>query len=798
MEGLHKEVQFPRQRISTGKKGKEWFKKCIDSAINNTVAFYSHEPNRRSRHQKTILRNLSDGKLDPSDIENSTAFADYQNVSSYQKLQNYPLAKPRIDLLVGESSDRRFDWAVRVLNDDSISQKEEQIKDRLFEVLTQALQNPDMTQEELDKEMRKLEKWKRFELQDVRERRASHILTHLYKELNLELIFMQGMDSALVEGEEIYCVDIVSNEPIVRRVNPLNFYTIRSSDSIYAEDCDIIVEDEFKPIGYVIDSFYDELTNADIDYLEKGGSGISDREGIGFTNTYPALPSSMFADDLSSSSEWRDFFGAASNMPFGGAFDTNGNVRVTRVVWRSLRKLGIIERYDENGIPDDEIVDENYEVRPELGEKVRWMWINEWMEGTRVAEDIYLKMQPRPIQFRRMDNLSAGGSGYVGTIYPESLLEILKPYQYLYILVMEQFKKALKAFRPPMVELDFAKVPDDWTLEQWMYYAEQKGWLLIDSFKEGKKGESTGKLAGNFNTTGKSYNNLEMGGYIQQLVVMLQFIERQISVISGVTDQRLGQIENRETVGGVERSVTQSSHITEKLFKLHDNTKLRVLQMLLETAKYTWRNKKSKKVQYVLDDLSTQLFEIDGEQFNESEYGLFVTNSSNDTQLYDTIKSLSMGLIQNDKMNIKDLMTILTSPSISTMRRELEASEDERQQLAQQQFQAQQDATNAQTQARAESEEAQRQLLERNNIRDNETKLLIADKQAQANQEGAEPIPDNATDPIAVEKLRQDREKFDRDLELRKSDLAEKIRHNTATEGISRTAANKKPAAPKR
>jgi len=61
MEGLFKEVQFPRQRISTARKNKEWFKKCIDSAINNTVAFYSQEPNRRSRHQKTILRNLADG-----------------------------------------------------------------------------------------------------------------------------------------------------------------------------------------------------------------------------------------------------------------------------------------------------------------------------------------------------------------------------------------------------------------------------------------------------------------------------------------------------------------------------------------------------------------------------------------------------------------------------------------------------------------------------------------------------------------------------------------------------------------
>lgn len=791
MNSLYREVQFPRQRIATGSKNKEWFKKCIDSAINTTVTFYAHEPNRRSRHQKSVLRELANGKLDPKDMEGSTTFADYRDVSTYQKLQNYPLAKPRIDLLVGESSDRRFDWAVRVLNDDSISLKEEQIKERLFQILTESLQNPQISQEELDKKLKQLEKWKRFELQDIRERRASHILTHLYRELNLDLLFMQGMDNALVEGEEIYCTDIVANEPVVRRVNPLNFYTIRSGDSVYAEDCDIIVEDDYKPIGYVIDTYYEHLSASDIDKLERGIAGESDEDGFGFNNTYPALPAAMFIDETSGSEDYRDFFsGAAGNMPFGGAFDSNGNVRHSRVVWRSLLKLGIIESYDENGIPENRIVDETYVAQPELGEKVTWLWVNEWMEGTRLAEDIYVKMQPRPIQFRRMDNLSAGGSGYVGTIYPESLLDILKPYQYLYILIMEQFKKALKAFRPPMVELDFAKVPDDWTLEEWMYYAEQKGWLLVDSFKEGKKGEALGKLAGNFNTTGKSYNNLEMGSYIQQLVIMLQFIERQIAVISGVTDQRLGQIDNRETVGGVERSVTQSSHITEKLFKLHDNTKLRVLQSLLETAKYAWRNKKSKKVQYVLDDLSTQLFEIDGQQFNESEYGLFVTNSSNDTQLYDTIKTLSMGLIQNDKMNIKDLMTILTSPSISTMRRELEASEDERQQMQQQQFQSEQQLLQQQIQQKAESEQANRDVQERNNMRDNETKLAIAGMNSNEQTE----VIDNTVDPIAQEKLRLDKEKLDKTTELSHKQLSETIRHNIATESISRI---KKPVASK-
>jgi hypothetical protein len=40
--------------------------------------------------------------------------------------------------------------------------------------------------------------------------------------------------------------------------------------------------------------------------------------------------------------------------------------------------------------------------------------------------------------------------------------------------------------------------------------------------------------------------------------------------IAGVSAQRQGQVENRETVGGVERAVNQSSHITEYWFMSHD------------------------------------------------------------------------------------------------------------------------------------------------------------------------------------------------------------------------------------
>ena len=46
---------------------------------------------------------------------------------------------------------------------------------------------------------------------------------------------------------------------------------------------------------------------------------------------------------------------------------------------------------------------------------------------------------------------------------------------------------------------------------------------------------------------------------IQNLLGILTFIENRIQDIVGITPQRKGAVESRETVGGIERSVKQSS-----------------------------------------------------------------------------------------------------------------------------------------------------------------------------------------------------------------------------------------------
>jgi hypothetical protein len=323
-------------------------------------------------------------------------------------------------------------------------------------------------------------------------------------------------------------------------------------------------------------------------------------------------------------------------------------------------------------------------------------------------------------------------------------------------------------------------------MDKWMYYAEILGWAIEDPFKESNKGSSTGKLAGQMNQNSKVLD-LEMGNYIQQHVMMLGFIKQELGEIAGVTAQRQGQVENRETVGGIERAVTQSSHITEKWFAVHDNTKLRVLETLLETAKYAWRNKNHEKLQYISDEMASIITEIDGQQFNEADYGIMISNSSTDSELISTMKQLAQAGLQNDKINFSGLMDIYLSESMSSMRRKIETYEEETIQRAEQQQQQTIEVQQQAVQAEAESKQADRE-------NDMQKTLIKAEADITVAQIGADSSGDSGEAARAnIERLKKEWEEMNKKYSLEDKKHSETVRHNKATEVIDKKKAMQKP-----
>ena len=776
------EWNFPRQMLSFKAKTKEWRKSHLLWA--NTKTFFNFAPIRRSMRHKMINYDLLTGKLHMEDLQMILNPDHVEAAFIPDKVQHYPIMNSKLDVLRGEENKRVFDFKVVVTNPNSISEIENNKKNALLQDLQQLIASTSMSEDEFNQKLEKLNDYYMYEWQDIREIRANALLNHYIKEYNMPVIFNQGFMDAMAVGEEIYQCDIVGGEPVIERINPLKIRVFRSGYSNKIEDADIIILEDYWSPGRVIDAYYDVLKQKDIEYLENLpdhlGQAVTDNmdnidERYGFVNasmigdeitavdgSYYFDPANLFNGDITS-----------SLLPY----DLAGNVRVLRMYWKSKRAILKVKSYDpETGEEVYNFYPETYIVDRDMGEEAERFWINEAWEGTMIGDakdGIFVNMRPRLVQYNRLSSPSRCHFGIVGSIYnlndtrPFSLVDKMKPYNYLYDVIHDRLNKAIANNWGDILEMDLSKVPKGWTIEKWIYYAKINHLAVIDSFKEGTMGASTGKLAGALNNAGKGMISTSVGNYIQQLTNLLEFIKVEMSEVAGITKQREGQISNRETVGGVERATLQSSHITEWLFMIHDDVKRRALECFLETAKIALKGR-NKKFQYILSDTSLRVMDIDGDEFAESDYGLVVDNSQGTQELQQQLDTLAQAALQTQTLSFSTITKLYTSSSLAEKQRLIEKDEkaiQERQaQAQQQQLESQQQIAEMQNQQK----QSEMQLQDSLNQRDNETKILVAQIAAQAKQndiEGDGIAPDEYSQE-AKDKLLESMRQFDEKMKL--------------------------------
>jgi len=734
---------LPRQKLSKNRKTEKWRKECVEAGIR--LITLDATSRRSSRQDKIRNYSLYNGHFDKADMETELQPLKTENLSFPANIQYRDIASPIFNLLFGEESKRGLNFIIRAINEDAISEKETFMKDTMLSFLYQSL-SQEQTEGQEQQTPEQVQKYFTYEYQDVRETLASNILNYLKRQLNIESIFQKGWEDALLAGEELYEVAEVSGEPIAKRLNPVNVYYYLTPDSDIIDDADIIAIEEYLPIGKVIDNFYEDLTPKQVDDIE-GLKG----DKLPFEQQFFRLPEKDYVkieDELPKSTR-------------SGYLDESGNIRVIKVIWKSRQKIGFLTYLDENGEQQETIVSEEFkEQKDNPDEQVIWKWRNQYWEGTKIGQDIYINMRPKTQQFRRMDNLSACSSGIIGTVYnannsrATSLMDRLIPWIYLYVTIWYRTELLIAANQGKIALIDLALIPKGWEVDKWLYYASIMKFGFVDSFNEGNQGQATGKLAGNISTTQNKSLDLETGTAIQGHISLLEYVEDKLHELSGVTKQRKGAIAEREAVGNVERTIVQSSHITEKWFQVHNWTKQRVLEGLIEVAKDTWSGD-TKKLQYVSDDMSTVFFSIDGNEFINSEFGVFVTNASKDQEALQALKQLTQAALQNDKISFSNVIDLYLNESLSGIKNKLRAAEVERNQEIQaqqtQQLKSNENVTQAQIEARErelDREDTNQELDRRNKI---DVALIQAHSRKGSEEEG-EPIKDRGDEKMSLER----------------------------------------------
>ncbi len=754
---------FPRQKLPLSKKGKKWQEDCVNYIIGegnvtsggNSTSYYG---------ELQTYYNLYNSIFDEKDFKSIT--------NPFKVEDGFPatphdfnIIRPKVDLLIGEETKRPLNFRVIRTSQEATSEMQEKEKQMILQYIEAAITTK-MSPEEAQQFQEQLQsgeimppeqiaKYMDKDYKDIVENTAYHSLTYLREKLDLDNEFIKGWKDGLISGREIYYVGVLNAEPYAERVNPICFSYDKSPDLDFIEDGSWCCRKMRMPITEVYDRYYDKLEEKDLDKLEEmigstPGRNLGDRSPVDM-----GIQLRIYDNPI--------FEGSGKSL-----------VNVWHCCWKSFKKIFYVTTTDDAGQPQINIVDETYQpVGNEIS--VEPDWIIEVWEGYRAGSDLYFGIQPIEYQHVSIDNPNSQKLPYCGAIYsntnskPRSLVSILKPLQYMYIVLWYRLELAIARDKGKVVNMDITQIPKSMNISpaKWMHYLSSVGVNFINPYEEGWNipGREGGKPA-QFNQI--TALDLTMSNVIAEYIQLMDKIEELAGTISGITQQREGAVSTSEMVGNVERSVVQSSHITEPLFWVHNQCKRRVLNMLLNTAKGAWEETGKQKLQYIFDNGERAFLDITPKFYYE-DMDVFVSDTSKDLENIQKLQQLIQPAMQNGA-SLLEAAEILTNDNFNIIKQKLKDMQTRQEQIQQQQQEAeaqqQQQLQQMQNEAKQQElmlQEAQMDLQRYQIDQDNQTKIAVAQINAYRGTEELDQDQNGIPDPIEIGKQAIEQQKINQE-----------------------------------
>lgn len=710
---------MPRQKIAHSSKSKKWQEQCVEAVCGMSTGRQLN--GRSSWSRKQVNYDLVNSIISEDDFQhvlNPYGMAQDKVGAQPAQLQDYNLIANKLNLLKGEEMGRPFNWTVMSTNGEAVIEKDKKKKEMLMFVAQQKLAKelgipldqlkpPEGSEEGTPPpvEFSGVDDYARKSMTDVREQWGSDILNYLKHKEGLQLKFNEGWEHALIAAEEVYYIGIVNGEPKARVCNPLNCEFDRNPDNPNVEDGDWFREDRWMTTGQILDDYNEFLTDDQIKKLDTG-----DIRQSGNNQMFPGFG---YSEKDMNQQEYGNGGSGNSNKA------SSTHHLVSEVCWKSMKKIGFVTYPDESDEEQEGMVDESFVLTTEMkesGYKVVWKWIPEVWKGTKIAESFYVGIMPMPNQARNMDNPSEVKLPYIGRVFnctnsvQTSIVDLLKPYQYLYNIIWFRLEAEIAKAKGKKMIMDVAQIPksEGMDMDKWMYYFDNVGIAFINSFEEGKE-KFQGQTSG-FN----QFNAVDMAlsQSVGQYINILGKVEQIADKIVGISPQREGGVQQNETVGGVDRAISQSNYVTEPWFYTHNEVKKKVLTQLLETAKFAYPD--SKKLHYIVDDVQRIAATIDMEKFCDSDYGIFVTDSSKEHATFQKLEGLAQQALSTGTANLSDIIEVYRATSVSELTNIIRESEENKQQ---------QDAQQAKQQ-----QEMQTQMLQEQRTREDSTREFEAEQ----------------------------------------------------------------------
>lgn len=771
---------FPAQKLPMSKKTQAWKEACVDYVVGAGDSGFGGNGRSRSDEMQTYY-DLYNSIYNEKDLKYVTN--PFKQDDGFPAMaQDYNIIKPYIDQLLGEETKRPFNFHPQRTSDIAASELQEKAKEMLMDYIQATIASKLSPEQAARYEQalatgeiqtpEAIAKYLQKDYKDIAETEAYHALQFLKRKLNLTHEFYKGWKDALIGGEEMYYIGIINGDPYVERVNPMYFDYEHSLDLEFIDDAAWCRRKMIMSATEIYDRFYDKMSERQLNELLEL---IDQRPGAGNNPEIRKTSIDYESIKLHKINSFTD-----------NPFDID-HIVVYHCCWKSFKKIGFVTLLNpETGEAEEFQVDEDYKVTG-TEQSVEWDWIIEVWEGYRIGDDMYIGIQPIEYQHISADNPNSQKLPYTGVVYnntnskPRSLVSMMKPLQYIYIVVWYRLELALSRDKGKVAVMDITQIPKSMNIDvnKWMHYLSALGVAFINPYDEGWDipGREGGKPS-QFNQL--SSWDLTMSNVIAEYIQLMQKIEDMVAKLTGITPQRQGQIAASELVSNANTAVNMSYHITEPWFWNHNQVKRRVLTMLLNTSKAAWKDSK-RYLNYILDDATRAFVQLSDNFFYE-DMDIFVDDSTKNQQYIDQLKQLLQPAMQNGA-SLLDIAEIITLDNMSMIKNRLEEIEQKRMEQMQQQQQAEQQAQQQMAEQQNQLKEEELMLkeaemdLEKYKVdQDNATKITVAQLNAYRGAENMDQDMNGIPDPIEIGKQALEQQKINSDIATKQLELNNKRR----------------------
>lgn len=778
---------FPAQKLPMSKKTQAWKEACVDYVVGAGDSGFGGNGRSRSDEMQTYY-DLYNSIYNEKDLKYVTN--PFKQDDGFPAMaQDYNIIKPYVDQLLGEETKRPFNFHPQRTSDIAASELQEKAKEMLMDYIQATIASKLSPEQAVRYEQalatgeiqtpEAIAKYLQKDYKDIAETEAYHALQFLKRKLNLTHEFYKGWKDALIGGEEIYYIGVINGDPYVERVNPMYFDYEHSLDLEFIDDAAWCRRKMIMSATEIYDRFYDKMSERQLNELLEL---IDQRPGAGNNPEIRKTSIDYESIKLHKINSFTD-----------NPFDID-HIVVYHCCWKSFKKIGFVTLLNpETGEVEEFQVDEDYKVTG-TEQSVEWDWIIEVWEGYRIGDDMYIGIQPIEYQHISADNPNSQKLPYTGVVYnntnskPRSLVSMMKPLQYMYIVVWYRLELALSRDKGKVAVMDITQIPKSMNIDvnKWMHYLSALGVAFINPYDEGWDipGREGGKPS-QFNQL--SSWDLTMSNVIAEYIQLMQKIEDMVAKLTGITPQRQGQIAASELVSNTNTAVSMSYHITEPWFWNHNQVKRRVLTMLLNTSKAAWKDSK-KYLNYILDDATRAFVQLSDNFFYE-DMDIFVDDSTKNQLYIDQLKQLLQPAMQNGA-SLLDIAEIITLDNMSMIKNRLEEIEQKRMEQMQQQQQAEQQAQQQMAEQQNQLKEEELMLkeaelnLEKYKVdqdrykaeQDNATKITVAQINSYRGAVNMDQDMNGIPDPIEIGKQALEQQKINSDIATKRLELNNKRR----------------------